>query len=92
MGSGYGRLLLSKIVIFVGILVLGAINHFYVRRRLAKAAAEQTPSTVHRVFKKTIAIELMLALLILGLTSILVGSARTRPSALDGSSSISSSY
>ena len=90
--SGYGRVLLSKVIIFLGIVVLGALNHFYVRRRLAKAAAEQAPTAVHRLFKKTIAIELALALLILGLTSVLVGSARTRPSALDRGGSISLPY
>ncbi len=91
-GSGYGRLLLSKIVTFLGVVGVGAMNHFYVRARLLAAAADGRPSTAHRVFKKTIAIELALALLVFALTSVLVGSARTRPSALGDAGSISSPY
>ena len=79
--SGYGRLLSTKIVVFLGVIVLGAINHLYVRRRLEKAVAAQTSTSASRLFKKTIAIELTLALLLMGLTGFLVGSARTRPSA-----------
>ncbi|MDQ4096041.1 MAG: CopD family protein [Actinomycetota bacterium] len=79
--SGYGRLLASKIAAFLAIVVLGAINHFYVRRRLTRAAEQEQSPTAQGLFKKTIATELALALLLMGLTGFLVGSARTRPSA-----------
>ncbi len=83
IGSGYGRLLTAKILLFVGVLVFGGINHFYVRRRLENAR-EQGSIGARRLFRKTIAIELALALLLISVTGILVGSARTRPSALSG--------
>ena len=79
--SGYGRLLALKIVAFLVVVVLGATNHFYVRRRLARAAAEGQTTSAQGLFRKTIATELALALLLMGLTAFLVGSARTRPSA-----------
>lgn len=77
--SGYGGLLLSKITVFLGVLVLGGINHFYVRNRLARATDDRARA-VRRLFEKTIAVELALALCLFALTSVLVGSARTRPS------------
>lgn len=79
--TGYGGLLAAKILVFLAVIALGAVNHFYVRRRLQQAAAERSPDTVNRVFKRTIAAELALALLIFGITGVLVGSARSRPSA-----------
>jgi copper transport protein len=40
LDSSYGVTLTIKIVLFVGIVALGAINHFLIRKRLRKAVAE----------------------------------------------------
>lgn len=80
IGSGYGQLLSVKILMFLGVLALGALNHFYVRRSLEKSVAAATPSSPHRLFRKLVAIELLLALVIIGLTGLITGSARTRDS------------
>ena len=77
--SGYGGLLLSKIVVFLVVVVLGGINHFYVRSRLTRST-EDDATRVRGLFRKTIAMELALALGLFVVTSALVGSARTRPS------------
>lgn len=79
--TGYGGLLAAKILVFLGVIALGAINHFFVRRRLQQAAEKRSPDTINRVFKRTIAAELVMALLIFGMTGVLVGSTRPRPSA-----------
>jgi putative copper export protein len=88
--SGYGQLLSAKILAFIGVLALGAINHFYVRRRLEAAARDSATTRAQSLFRKTIAIELALALLLMGLTGFLVGSARTRPSAAPAAPTLSS--
>ncbi len=77
----YGVTLTVKIVVFVGVLTLGGVNHFYVRRRLESARGDQGPR-VARLFRKTIAIELLLGLLIMGLTGALTGQAKTRDTPL----------
>lgn len=79
--TGYGGLLAAKILVFLGVIALGAINHFFVRRRLQQAAEKRSPDTINSVFKRTIAAELVMALLIFGMTGVLVGSTRPRPSA-----------
>jgi copper transport protein len=76
--SGYGITLSIKIVIFLGIVVLGAVNHFVVRRRLRRAAEDGSSSDPYALFRKTIATELVLGLLIIGSTGLLVGLDRTR--------------
>ena len=88
--SGYGAVLLLKLTAFLGVVALGAINHLYVRRRLARAMTGSAPTSARSLFRKTIALELAFALLVLGLTGVLVGSARTRPSA--SSAEISPQY
>ena len=74
--EGYGIALSVKLVIFLAILALGGINHFYVRRRLERGA--QSP--VAALFKKTIAFELALGLTIMGVTGVLTGLQKTRES------------
>jgi putative copper export protein len=71
--TGYGRSLTVKIGLFTGIVALGAINHYFVRKRLLSALKEGRPSTARRVFRRTIAIELVAALSIMGATGVLVG-------------------
>lgn len=78
--AGYGIALSIKIVIFLGVLGLGGINHFYVRRKLEGGHADRS---VARTFRKTIAIELALGILIMGVTGALTGMQKTRESAAE---------
>ena len=85
----YGLTLSIKIAAFIAVLGLGGVNHFYVRRRLERAATEDA-RRVPRLFRKTIAIELLLGLLIIALTGALTGQARTRQSDLPPPRSVTS--
>jgi copper transport protein len=79
--TGYGRTLALKILLFLGILALGGINHFFLRRRLERAEAGDDPSAgagAQRMFRRTIAAELAVAIGLMGLTGMLVGQARTK--------------
>lgn len=76
--SGYGRALAVKLLLFLGVLGLGAINHFFVRRRLERSLEGAEATRMQAVFRRTIAIELALALGLMGITGVLVGSERTR--------------
>jgi putative copper resistance protein D len=77
--ESYGRAIALKIVLFVGILALGGINHYFVRDRLERARESGEPSDTQRLFRKTIGTELAIALSIMLLTGLLVGLARTKP-------------
>ena len=76
--SGYGLALTIKILFFLAILALGAVNHFYIRRRLERG--DKDPS-VTKLFRRTIAIELAVGLIIMGVTGALTGMQKTRESA-----------
>jgi putative copper export protein len=76
--SGYGRVLATKILLFLGILFFGATNRFVVRRRLGDAVSTGEPGAVQRLFRRAIAAELVIALGVMGTTGVLVGQARTR--------------
>lgn len=76
--AGYGIALSVKLVVFFGILALGGINHFYVRRKLERGGGGGSSEVV---FRKTIAVELALGLLIMGVTGVLTGMQKTRESA-----------
>lgn len=76
--SGYGIALSVKLAIFFGVLALGGINHFYVRRKL-EGDGDVGPASA--LFRKTIAIELALGLFIMGATGVLTGMQKTRDSA-----------
>lgn len=80
--SGYGRALAIKLFLFLGVLGLGGINHFYVRRRLERSLASAEASRMQAVFRRTIAIELALAIGLMGVTGVLVNSERTRKEAV----------
>ena len=73
----YGQALSVKILLFLGVLALGGINHFYVRRKLEHGEGTQ-PAV--RLFRRTLAIELALGLLIMGATGVLTGLQKTRES------------
>ena len=55
-GTTYGQTLTAKIVLFVVILALGAVNHFFLRRRFERVLEANEPSGAHKTFRKTIAI------------------------------------
>ena len=74
----YGRALAGKIILFLGILALGGINHYFVRHRLERAVEQAADTPARRLFRRTIAIELAIALGLMGLTGILTGQARTK--------------
>jgi copper transport protein len=76
--TAYGRTLALKIVLFVGVLALGGINHFFLRARLERAKVERDARRAPGLFRKTIAAELVVALGLMGLSGILVGQARTK--------------
>ncbi|MDQ3955096.1 MAG: CopD family protein [Actinomycetota bacterium] len=80
--SGYGRALAIKLLLFLGVLALGATNHFFVRRRLERSLIDAEATRMQAVFRRTIAIELALALGLMGVTGVLVGSERTREQAV----------
>jgi putative copper export protein len=76
--SAYGISLTLKIALFLGILALGGINHFFLRVRMEKEVAGARAGSAQRTFRMTIAIELVIALSIIGVTGWLVGQAKTR--------------
>lgn len=76
--TSYGISITLKILVYVGILTIGGVNHFLVRKRLERALAEGRGDSSQKLFRKTIAIELAMALTILGITGFLTGQGRTR--------------
>lgn len=76
--TNYGRPILAKIVLYVGILSMGGVNHFFVKNRLESALAEGRSDSAQGLFRKTIALELVMALFVIALTGFLVGEARTK--------------
>jgi copper transport protein len=78
VSTNYGRTLALKIGLFLGVLVLGGINHYWVRERLRKAAEANASTNAPSVFRRTIAAELIIALLLMGMTGMLVGLGRTK--------------
>lgn len=76
--TGYGRVLGLKILVFLGVIALGSVNHFVVTRKLEAARTGGDPTPFQEVFRRTIAAELILAFTILGSTGLLTGLARTK--------------
>lgn len=75
--TGYGRTLAIKIGLFLLILALGGINHFFLRARLERRGDAEAVGA-QRTFRKTIAAELAVAIGLMGITGLLVGEARTK--------------
>ena len=71
--SGYGRALTVKLCGFVCILSLGAVNHFVFRKRLVRARARKERTSASPALRRSVAIEVAVAVVILGATSTLVG-------------------
>ncbi|MDQ5815539.1 MAG: CopD family protein [Actinomycetota bacterium] len=87
--TGYGRAVTAKIVLYLVVLALGGVNHFYVRARLQREMTEGSPERAHHLFKKTIAVELALAIGLMSVTGVLVGLARTRSETVQGAGLLS---
>ena len=76
--TAYGISLTVKIVFFLGILALGGINHFFLTKRLQRGREDGSAGAAQRFFRMTIAIELALALTIMGVTGWLTGQSKTK--------------
>jgi putative copper export protein len=79
---------LIKTGLFVVVVILGAINHLYVRRRLAAASSNSAVKDPYGLFRRVIAVELVVGLLLMGSTGLLVGLPRTRKSPPPQSASV----
>lgn len=88
--TGYGRVLTLKIAVFLLILAIGGINHFYLRHRMVEAMEEHRPTRAQPLFRKTIAAELAIGLTIMGISGVLTGQARTRQDAAPAGATVSS--
>lgn len=76
--TSYGRAISAKILVYLGILAAGGVNHFFIRRRLEKALEEGRSDASQSLFRKTIAVELVMALAVMGITGFLTGEPRTK--------------
>jgi putative copper export protein len=76
--TSYGRAISAKTLVYLAILAVGGINHFFVRERLESALKEGRGDRAQTLFRKTIAIELVMALGVMGLSAFLAGESRTK--------------
>ncbi|HEX2057653.1 MAG TPA: CopD family protein [Actinomycetota bacterium] len=82
----YGMTLAIKIGFFGLILALGGFNHFVVRKRFETAIEKaETGGAAAGTFRKAIAAELAIGLVLMGLTGWLTGQARTRQEVVEPS-------
>lgn len=88
--TGYGQVLSVKIAVFLGILAIGGVNHFYLRHQMIEALETGRSTSAQPLFRKTIAAELAIGLAIMGITGILTGQARTRQDTATGGAAVSS--
>jgi copper transport protein len=71
--TGYGRLVLAKITLFLGIVSLGAYNQRRLLPELRTAAAgSDEAGRAEALLRRSVALEVGLALVVLGVTSVLV--------------------
>jgi putative copper export protein len=71
--TAYGRLVLAKIALFVGLVSLGAYNQRGLLPRLRRAAdGDEDPERAAALLRRSVACEISLALVVLGLASVLV--------------------
>lgn len=71
--TGYGIALLVKLVLVVGLLVLGAVNRFVVHPRLERASVglSDTDRGALQLVRRTITIDLVVGILVLGVAGLL---------------------
>jgi copper transport protein len=71
--TAYGRLVLAKIALFVGLVSLGAYNQRRLLPRLRRVAdGHEEPEQAAVLLRRSVACEIGLALVVLGLASVLV--------------------
>jgi copper transport protein len=71
--TGYGRLVLAKIALFLGLISLGAYNQRLLLPRLRSVADDdEEPARAAALLRRSVACEVGLALVVLGLASVLV--------------------
>jgi copper transport protein len=71
--TAYGRLVLAKIALFLGLVSLGAYNQRRLLPRLRSVADEhEEPARAAALLRRSVACEVGLALVVLGLASVLV--------------------
>ena len=83
LSSTYGLSLTVKILLFLGVLALGGINHFFLRERMrrgmeAAGGDDASARSAQRAFRTTIGLELAIAIAIMGMTGWLVGQEKTK--------------
>jgi copper transport protein len=76
--TNYGRMIALKVLLLLGVLALGGINHYFVRHRLERAVEQGTDTPARSLFRRTIAAELAIAIGLMGATGVLTGLARTK--------------
>jgi putative copper export protein len=77
--TAYGRLVLAKIVLFLGLIALGAYNQRRLLPRLGPVASgSEEPERAAALLRRSIACEIGLAVVVLGVASVLVA---TQPAA-----------
>jgi copper transport protein len=71
--TAYGRLVLAKIALFLGLIALGAYNQRRLLPRLRLVAgADDEPERAAALLRRSVAYEVGLAVIVLGVTSVLV--------------------
>ena len=70
--TSYGTALLVKLAVFGALLGLGAVNHLWAVRRIRAAAATGTHTAALRSLRRSVAVESVLAVVIVVVTAVLV--------------------
>jgi copper transport protein len=71
--TAYGRLVLAKIALFAGLISLGAYNQRRLLPRLRRVeGGGEEPERAAALLRRSVAFEVMLALVVLGVASVLV--------------------
>lgn len=71
-GSSYGIALIVKLAAFLPLIGLGAINNRWTKPRIERAAAEGAPSPQLSTLRRLVTVEVLLGVVILGVTAVLV--------------------
>jgi copper transport protein len=71
-GSSYGIALMVKLAAFLPLIALGAINNRWTKPRIERAAASGAPSPQLSTLRRLVTVEVVLGVVILGVTAVLV--------------------
>jgi copper transport protein len=71
-GSSYGITLMVKLAAFLPLIALGAINNRWTKPRIERAAASGAPSPQLSTLRRLVTVEVVLGIVILGVTAVLV--------------------